>query len=265
MQQKNSFGIALLSVIVPAYKQEYTIIKDVKGIANALDELDIKYEIVIVIDGLVDNTLAKIKQSKLPNVKILHYEQNQGKGFAIRYGMQNAKGDVIGFIDAGMDIHTIGFSMLLNHMQWYNADIILGSKLHSASKVNYPFYRKVLSWGYRFLTATLFGFNVRDTQVGLKFFKREVIQDVLPRLLVKSYAFDIEILAVAHELGYTRIYEAPIEINFKENSITAKNLWKVIYHMLVDTAAVFYRLKFLHYYTKKRKFTTKPRTISNSS
>src|SRR5205085_11878020 len=108
--------------------------------------------------------------------------------------------------------------MLLNHMEWYNADIIVGSKLHPVSKVNYPIYRTILSWGYRIFTSTLFGFRVRDTQVGLKFFKRKVVMDVLPRLVVKRFALDIEILAVAYSLGYKRIYEAPVKINFNLNS-----------------------------------------------
>ena len=185
------------------------------------------------------------------------YAENQGKGHAIRYGMMHANGDVIGFIDAGMDIHPAGLKMLLNHMEWYNAQIIVGSKLHPVSKVNYPFYRTVLSWGYRLLTRILFGFKVRDTQVGLKFFKRNVIRDVLPRLVVKRYAFDIEILAVAYALGYTRIFEAPIEISFKNNSIVSKDLWKTISLMIIDTFAVFYRLRITHYYQvykkKKRK------------
>jgi glycosyltransferase involved in cell wall biosynthesis len=252
MQPKNNFDIKLLSVVIPTYKQEKTIIADIKNIIEALDTTGYKYEIIVVIDGVIDDTYKQALTLKSSRVKVLAYEKNEGKGHALRYGMMHAKGDIVGFIDAGMDIHPAGLKMLLNHMEWYNADIIVGSKLHPASKVSYPFNRKVLSWGYRLFTATLFGFKIRDTQVGLKFFKRQVIHDVLPRLLVKRYAFDIEILAVAYSLGYTRIYEAPIEINFKnENSIVSKNLWSVILNMLWDTSAVFYRLKILHYYSKK--------------
>lgn len=251
MLRKNSFKIKLLSVVVPAYKQEKTIVRDIRNIERALKELRYKYEIIIVVDGLVDNTYRKAMKLASSNVKIVAYEKNQGKGHATRYGMMHAKGNVIGFIDAGMDIHPAGFKMLLSHMEWYNADVIVGSKLHPVSRVNYPFWRKICSWGYRLMTATLFGFKVRDTQVGIKFFKRKVVKDILPRLLVKRYAFDIEILAVAYALGYHRIYEAPVEINFKKNTITSFSLWKIISYMLWDTSAVFYRLKFLHYYQKK--------------
>lgn len=253
MQRNNYFSIKLLSLVIPAYKQEKTIVQDLQNIMKTLNKLEYNYEILVVVDGMLDKTFELAKSLRSKKIKVLGYEKNQGKGSAIRYGMLHANGDVIGFIDAGMDIHPTGFRMLLSHMEWYNADIIVGSKLHPVSKVVYPFYRTVLSWGYRTLTRVLFGFKVRDTQVGIKFFKRKVVRDVLPRLLVKRYAFDIEILAVAFALGYTRIYEAPVEINFKGGSITSRNMWSIIMLMLIDTAAVFYRLKILHYYHKKQK------------
>jgi glycosyltransferase involved in cell wall biosynthesis len=252
----------LLSVVIPAYKQEKTITNDLQTIIQSLDALGYKYEIITVIDGIVDNTYHNIAKLKSSKIKIIEYQKNQGKGHAVRIGMLHAKGDVIGFMDSGMDINPAGFNMLLNHMAWYDADIIVGSKLHPVSKVNYPLYRKILSWGYRILTSTLFGFRVRDTQVGIKFFKRNVVKDVLPRLMVKRYAFDIEILAVAYACGYKRIYEAPVEINFRGGSITSKNLWNVIYLMLIDTFAVFYRLKILGYYQKKNILKIDNKTVS---
>ncbi|HUQ85176.1 MAG TPA: glycosyltransferase [Candidatus Limnocylindrales bacterium] len=252
MPPKKDFKINLLSLVVPSFKQKKTIVKDINSMSKTLNQLDTKYEIIVVIDGDVDNTYQELKKIKNNKIKIISYPKNQGKGHAVRVGMLKAKGDIIGFLDAGMDIHPTGFKMLLNHMEWYDADIIVGSKLHPVSKVNYPFYRKVLSWGYRQVTKTLFGFKVRDTQVGLKFFKRKVVKDVLPRLLVKKYAFDIEILAVSYLLGYKKIYEAPIEINFKMNNIHKSDLIKVVSLMAWDTLAVFYRLKILNYYKNKR-------------
>jgi len=251
MQRKESSTIKLLSIIVPSYRQEKTIVRDIKNISRALNELKIKHEIIVVVDGIIDRTHQRAAQLQSKQIKIIAYKKNEGKGHAIRYGMMHAKGDVIGFIDAGMDIHPEGFRMLLNHMEWYNAHVIVGSKLHPVSKVNYPFYRTVLSWGYRTLTWMFFGFKVKDTQVGLKFFRRKVIRDVLPRLLVKRYAFDIEMLAVAYALGYKKIYEAPVKIKFNKNSIISKTLWRTIFLMIWDTVAVFYRLKIRHYYLKK--------------
>lgn len=255
MQSKSRLGIHLLSVIIPAYKQEKTIKKDIKKIQKTLEALGYNYEIIVVVDGIIDKTYEHASKLKNARIKIIAYPKNQGKGQAIRYGMMCAKGDIIGFIDAGMDIDPNGFAMLLSHMEWYKADIIVGSKLHPVSRVDYPLSRTIISWGYRNVTKLLFGFKIRDTQVGMKFFKKKVIKDVLPRLLVKAYAFDIEILAVAYSRGYHRIYEAPVKIKFNSTSIVSKRLWQTILLMFWDTLAVFYRLKIVHYYQNKSRKT----------
>ena len=248
--------IKLLSFVVPAYKQEKTIVDDIKNLDKVLDLLVLKHEIIVVVDGFLDKTYEKIKnqEQKIKNLRVLGYGDNRGKGFAIKLGVMEARGDVIGFIDAGMDLESSEISIMLDIMDWNNADIVLGSKLHPESKVDYPVARKILSWGYRTITHILFGYSVKDTQVGLKLFKRKAAKDVFSKIIVKKFAFDIEVLAVAHKLGYARIYEAPVKINFKGvSSITSKSFWNVIFWMLWDTAAVFYRLKILHYYDNKRK------------
>lgn len=241
-----------ISLIVPAYKQEKTIVADIKNLDKALSTLPLKHELIVVVDGFLDNTMEKLSKVKNIEVKALGYETNAGKGFAIKYGVEKAKGDIIGFIDAGMDIDPTEISIMLDIMDWNKADIVLGSKLHPESKVKYPAIRKILSWGYRTLTHILFGFNVKDTQVGFKIFKKNVAKEVFKRIVVKKFAFDIEVLAVAQKLGFTRIFEAPVKINFNNaSSVTSKNFWNVIFWMLWDTAAVFYRLKILHHYDKK--------------
>ena len=246
-------NIKLLSLVVPAYKQENTIVKDLENLSGVLSTLGCKYELVVVVDGFLDNTYKKAKSIKNKNIKVVGYKKNSGKGFAIKYGVEEAQGDVIGFIDAGMDIDPSEISIMLNIMDWNKADIVIGSKLHPDSKVNYPKIRTILSWGYRTLTYILFGFKIRDTQVGLKIFKKNVAKDVFPRIIVKRFAFDIEVLAVAQELGYTKIYESPVKLNFTGvSTITSKNFWTIIFWMLWDTAAVFYRLKVLHYYDRKK-------------
>lgn len=245
----------LISVIIPVYRQEKTIQKDIQRVAAVLNQIRYDWELIVVVDGKKDDhTWEKLSSIKLSKVKITGYDHNQGKGHAVRYGMARAKGEIVAFLDAGMDLNPNGLSMLLEHFEWYDADIIVGSKRHPVSKVNYPFQRKILSWGYQILCRILFGLNVRDTQVGMKFFRREVLKTVLPRLLVKQYAFDIEILSVAHRLGYRRIFEAPIEIEWnEENSLVSKSTFRTIFNMMIDTAAVFYRLKILRYYDNHNK------------
>lgn len=243
----------MLSVIVPAYKQEKIIVRDLESIDRTLEEglKDLDYEIICVVDGMLDKTFQKASKIKSNKIKVFGYGSNKGKGFAVRYGMVRARGDLISFIDSGMDISPNGIMMLMAHMEWYNADVIVGSKRHPVSRVNYPFLRHVLSIGYHFGVKLLFSLPLTDTQSGIKIFKRTVLEQILPRLLVKRYAMDIEMLAVAKYLGFGRIYEAPIEVRFDRH--TSRIRWTTIFKMFWDTLAVFYRLRILHYYDDRNK------------
>lgn len=253
----------LISIIMPAFRQARVIDASIRDVVASVRLIHIPFELLVVIDGIEDDrqTFLKAKAFQGKNVKVIGYAHNHGKGYAVRFGMARSIGDIILFIDAGGDINSSGIAMLMTHYQWYKADIVIGSKRHRDSKVNYPWYRKVLSWSYQQLVRVLFGLNIRDSQVGLKLFRRNVLEDVLPRLLVKRFAFDIEILAVAYSLGYTKIYEAPVELQFSHmTTITSLKLWKEVANMLWDTVAVFYRLKILRYYqeTNKRRWRYDP-------
>lgn len=213
------------------------------------------FEIIVVVDGSPDNTFEHASKVDLAEVTVTGYPENKGKGYAIRYGMARAVGDYVSFIDSGMDINPNGISMLLEHVEWYNADIIVGSKRHPVSKTDYPIIRRLYSFIYHVLVRLLFNLRVKDTQTGLKVYKRHVLEKALPRLLVKRYAFDIELLAVAQRLGFTRIYEAPVEVNWSDSntSFTPFAIFdKNIQRMIVDTLAIFYRLKLLRYYDDDR-------------
>ncbi len=250
-----------LSVIIPVYKQEKTIEKDVKNIISVLDQIRYDYEIIAVVDGKsIDNSYKILKKIKSPNLKVFGYKLNHGKGYAVRYGMAKTQGDYVAFIDAGMEIDPNGISMILEHMEWYGADIIVGSKQHPASKVNYPLQRKIISFGGHLIARYLLGINIHDTQAGLKIFKRPVLVKVLPRLLIKNYAFDLEILSVANHLGFKNIYEAPIKLTYDFKSLTHATGLKVIKQCLIDALAVFYRLRVIHYYddNNKRKWVYDP-------
>ena len=243
----------LLSVIVPAYKQEKTIIKDLKRIEEVLKQIRYDYEVICVVDGKGDRTYQNAKRLASSKIKVVGYRENRGKGHAVRYGMARSKGDPVAFIDAGMDIDPNGLSMLLEHFEWYDSDIIVGSIRHSASKVYaYPIKRRILSVGYHTLTKILFGLRVTDSQRGVKIFKRKILEKVLPRLTVKKYAFDIEMLAAARRLGFANIHDGPVILN-GSGLLSSSVRFGTIWSMLLDTLAVFYRLNILCYYDDKNK------------
>lgn len=239
-----------LSIIIPAYKEEKNIYKTVEEILNAHEILDYDYEVIVVVDGSPDSTAKEAKRHKSKKVHVYEYETNHGKGYALKYGTQKAKGDIITFTDAGGDFDPKQFDKCVKLMEIFDADFVIGSKRHPASKVNYPLTRKIYSWGYHTFVKLLFGLNITDTQTGLKFLKKKVAKDVMPMLLVKQYAFDLEMLVIAYQLGYRRIFEAPVEMRFNLAGIGAANVG-AIKNMFIDTLAVFYRAKVLNFYRKK--------------
>ncbi|MDP2638344.1 MAG: glycosyltransferase [Candidatus Levybacteria bacterium] len=261
MERIKNNKIKLVSVIIPAYKQEATIVKDINRIKKVMDQSGYKYELIVVVDGKIDKTYDNAKKLESSRVIVVGYPHNHGKGYAIRYGMVRSKGDIVGFLDSGMDLNPQGLSFMLSQFKKLDADVIIGSKRHPVSKVNYPLHRKIISSLSQLYIFALFNLSVRDTQVGMKFFKRKVIENVLPRLLVKRFAFDIEILVVAYYLGYKRIYEAPIELNFNiKDSLVSKDLLRTLLRTFWDSFAIFYRLRLLRYYDddNKRKWKYDP-------
>lgn len=237
-----------LSVVIPAYKEK-NIISDLITIYGVLEKIRYPFEVIVVVDGInVDDTYALAKRVKRKHLSIHGYPTNHGKGYALRYGMARAKGDYIAFIDAGMEIDPNGISLLIEHLEWYNADIIVASKYHPASQVKYPLDRRIVSFMGHVFAKYFLNLNLTDTQAGLKLFKSKVLKKVLPRLLVKNYAIDLEMLSVAKHLGFNKIYEAPVKLRYSISSLNHAAGLKVIFNSFKDALAVFYRLKILRYY-----------------
>jgi len=239
-----------LSIVIPAYKEAKNIYRTVDEILKAHDILDYDYEVIVVVDGSPDDTYKEARRHRSSRVKVFEYEKNRGKGYALKYGTSKATGEIITFADAGGDFDPKQFDKCVKLMEVFDADFVIGSKRHPASKINYPFKRRVYSWIYHKMIRVLFGLNVTDTQAGLKFLKRNVARDVLPRVLVKQYAFDLEMLVVAWQLGYRRIFEAPIVMNF--NRANSGINFGSIKKMIIDTLTVFYRARILNYYRKQK-------------
>lgn len=238
----------MLSVIIPAYNEEKNIEKTSKTLLQALHKIKRDFEIIVVSDGSLDGTSDQARKIKDSHLKVLSYGPNRGKGHALSYGVKHSRGDIITFLDAGGDFDTTHIDKFIKLMEVFDADIVIGSKRHPASQVNYPFKRRFYSYLYHVMIRLLFNLNIKDTQTGLKVFKREVLEKILPRAVVKQYAFDLELLVIAKRLGYNRIFEAPVKMDFNISS-TGIN-FKTIYGMIMDTLAIFYRRYILKYYDK---------------
>lgn len=245
----------MLSVIVPAYNEEQNIAKTIKNLIQQLDKINRDYEVVVVSDGSKDNTAKKARSIGRKNIVVLEYHPNRGKGYALTYGVNKSRGEVVTFFDAGGDFDAEHIDKFIKLMEVFDADIVIGSKRHPASQVNYPLVRRFYSRIYQLVIRLLFNLNIKDTQTGLKIFKKDVLNKVLPRALVKRYAFDLELLVIAKRLGYNRIFEAPVNMDF--NAVSSGINFKSIYGMILDTMAIFYRRYILKYYDRPHRIIKK--------
>jgi glycosyltransferase involved in cell wall biosynthesis len=244
---RRQIGAGCLSVIMPAHNLGSIIAANVRHVHSLLDGR-IPFEIVVVDDGSADETSRGIEgvARELAGVRPVFLEQNMGKGAALRAGFQAARGNFVLLLDADLDLPPRQAAGFFDILERKKADVVIGSKRHPQSVLNYPWTRRVVSNVYYCLVKILIGLPVRDTQTGIKLFKREVLSWVLPRMLVKRFAFDLEVLAIAHEKGF-RVAEAPITLDFQGDAWGCLR-WTAVKQILNDTLAVFYRLRILRYY-----------------
>jgi glycosyltransferase involved in cell wall biosynthesis len=242
----------LLSVVVPVYNGGEEIVANVAAIREAvkggLGEDDV--EIIVVSDGSIDDTAERLIEARGAGMRVIHYDRNLGKGYAVKTGALAAHGEWIALVDSDLDVDPASIPAYLDVARSEKLDFAIGSKRHQESVVAYPRSRRIASWCYQQLNRLLFHLDVRDTQVGLKVFSRRVADDVIPVLLVKQFAFDLELLAVAQAFGYGRMKELPIRLEYRFTGSALGSM--AVARALWDTAAIFYRLRVLHTYERKR-------------
>ena len=233
-----------LSVIMPAYNEGEHIFNNLMTTCTCLNGFCTGYELVVVNDGSSDRTYEEIMRaaSADPHIKVVSYEKNRGKGHAVREGINAASGKIIAFLDADLDISPSHLKGYLNEMERQAADIVIGSKMHRDSRLDYPLSRRLVSRCYYVILKILFRLNVKDTQTGIKVFRAEVIRRIIGLIRTGGYAYDIEILAVAARFGY-RILEQPVTLKFTRKEAFGRIRLKDIQRMAKDTFSIFYWLK----------------------
>lgn len=230
-----------LSIILPAYNEGAHIFENLIKVYKAAKKYDC--EIIVVDDGSADNTHSESKRAaKLhSNIKPFRVKKNQGKGASLFYGFEKAKGDLILFLDADLEISPAYIARLLTAMKKNNADVVTGVKDPVAN--HFPLPRRLMSALYRQTVNFLFGLNVTDTQTGIKLFKRKALEDSIPRLKVSRFAFDLELLVAVSRFGY-RIIEYPVEVTYQRKGKLGRMKFTHIAHSLIDTFAIYFRASF---------------------
>ena len=237
-----------LTLVIPFYNPGPRFGSHIAEIIDVLNDENISYEIIAVSDGSTDGSESQLDLITTSELVVVRSIKNQGKGEAIRIGLSRGSGRYLGFIDADGDLPAKLLRSFIEVMRVENPDIIYGSKRHPQSNVYYPPVRRLYSWGYQQLNSLLFGLPVKDSQTGVKVIRKDVLADVLPRMVEKRFAFDLELFVVASQLGFTNFTEMPVTIIERFSSTVSL---RSVGQMLQDTIAIFYRLRIIHFYGPK--------------
>lgn len=237
---------------MPAYNEGDNIYHNISETVRVFDNLEGPYEIIVIDDGSKDNTYQEAQRAAeaYPNVIVKKNYDNQGKGASLKYGFQFANGNLVVFLDADLDLHPEQLDTLFQVVEQTGSDVVIGSKRHPQSQLNYPIDRRIISALYALILRFLFRLPLKDTQTGLKIYKAEVLGKIFPRILCKGYAFDVELLANAHRFGY-KITEAPVILNFRREARWGRIGLYTLYKTGLDTLAIFYRIHILKYYDRE--------------
>ncbi len=203
-----------LSIVIPAYKEGAKIEADVRAAADFLQRSELRGEILVVDDGSPDDTAdrAAALRGEFPNLIVLSYKPNRGKGHAVRHGVLRARGRIVMFADSGLcapyDNAKIGIALIDMNM----CDVAHGSRrVRGSSAVARPLWRRVGSTGFKWLSHTVMGIplSITDTQCGFKLYRREAGRELYEAAFTDGYMFDTELIMRAVRSKW-RLLEFPV-------------------------------------------------------
>jgi glycosyltransferase involved in cell wall biosynthesis len=236
-----------LSLVLPAHNEGDSIEVSLDALDRVVKDTKLRYEIVVVDDGSMDSTRVNAARyaSRNGHVRVISYDRNVGKGHAVKTGFMQAAGDAVVFVDSDLEIE---LGMISGYVEALRCgDIVIASKWHPESSVDYPLMRRVLSHGFNVLVKLLTGLRLSDTQTGLKVIRRSAFVNVFPRLTVKRYAFDVELLVLSDLLGL-KVVELPINIRLR-GLFSFREVWR----MFLDLLGITYRLRVIRWYQRAMK------------
>lgn len=200
-----------LSIVIPAYKEEFRIAKILTAILDYEKSHDFEIETIVVNDGSPDHLVeaANKFKSKIGNLVVIDRKENRGKGFSVKEGMLAARGKYVLFADADNSTPLYQVDKLLKFADEY--DVVIGSRYSNGGKLAKPqsIIRRIGSRALNIVIQLLADRGIRDTQCGFKLFESKAAKEIFKRQTFDRFSFDIEILAIARKLGY-KIKEAGI-------------------------------------------------------
>ncbi len=209
-----------LSLIIPAYNEEGRIGSSLRTVRAYLESMGRPWEIIVVDDGSTDGTVGVVKDwaAGCEQARVISYERNLGKGYAVRQGMLAARGQYAAFSDADLSAPIEELAKLFD-LANKGYDVVIGSRAATGAviPVHQPFYRELGGKGLNLMIRLLAVPGIHDTQCGFKLFTSQAARDIFSRCFINGWGFDVEALYLARRLGY-RIAEVGVRWSHAEGS-----------------------------------------------
>jgi glycosyltransferase involved in cell wall biosynthesis len=228
-----------LSIVIPAYNEASRIVSSLDAIQNYARGKDFPIETIVVDDGSADNTVEVA--SAHAEIRMLRNGRNRGKGFSVRHGVLEARGELVLFTDADLSAPIEEADKLLATMEASRADAVVGSRALARELIG-THQSPFREWGGRFfnlLVRTFTGLKIRDTQCGFKLFRRKTTRRAFELQRVERFGFDPEILFLVQHLG-GKVVEVPVRWN--HNPATKVRYLRDSLHMTLDLMILRWRV-----------------------
>ncbi len=224
-----------LTIVIPAFNEALRIPATLKNIATYLKESGKDYEILVVDDGSSDGTrdIVKALESELPSLRLLSYAPNRGKGYAVRFGILEARGRYILMTDADLSTPIDELDRFLPYLL-DGTSIVIGTRKHSQAEIlrRQPLWRESMGKAFTHISNLILGLHRSDFTCGFKAFEQSAAKRIFSRQRIRRWAFDSEILFLADREHYS-VTEVPVRwMNSPETKV----------HILKDTLITFFSL-----------------------
>lgn len=246
--------LPFLSVVLPFFNEGACLRENILHVWSYLSVEFPSHEIIAVDDGS-DDSSSRVCRDLLPiipTLRALSYSPNVGKGNAVRTGIVASRGVWVAVVDADLELPVEMLSEFFQLQSRSGASAVVGSKWLPGSVVNYPPIRRYLSRAFNIVTRVMFRLPVSDCQLGFKLFERSRIDGLVRNLLVKRFAFDLELLANLRLEGI-QVVEAPVTLYFSRLGGGRIGL-KSILSIVKESAGIWYRIYITRYYERCRHY-----------
>jgi glycosyltransferase involved in cell wall biosynthesis len=228
--------LTAFSIVLPAYNEQARLPATLAAIFSYLEARGCTdFEVLVVNDGSTDRTTAVAEQfcAKHTQMRLLQNPGNRGKGYSVRHGMLEARGDWVLFSDSDLSAPIEELEKLLKAAEERGASVVIGSRALNRSliKIHQSWFRETAGRIFNLLMRISTGLPFADTQCGFKLFERRAAQEIFRRQLIERWGFDAEVLFIARKLGFKTV-EVPVRWSHSDG--TKVNMLRDSANMFVD-------------------------------